>query len=91
MTAFLLYLASLNWIYLDDGNIQGWFASAQSRPVYSVYYDRTQHAVAIIHWSGHPREDIPLAWIVDRDGFRIQEQHLRPPPPDPNPLTEVQQ
>lgn len=87
MPLILTYLLSLQWAYLDDPNIQGWFANEKGKPKYSLYYDKNAKALAAVFWSQHPRETIPLAWVLDNKGFRVQPQVLR----SLDPLREIQQ
>lgn len=87
MTTMLLCLLSMQWAYLDDTSIQGWFANHQGKPKYSIYYDKKAQSAAIVHWSQHPRETIPLACVLTSKGIHIQPQHLRPL----DPYREMQQ
>lgn len=87
MPLLLTYLLSLSWTYVEDQTIKGWFANDGGKPRYSVYYDKQAKALAIIHWSGNPAETVPLGWILDEKGFRIQKQELR----QLDPLREIQQ
>lgn len=87
MPSILLYLLSLDWAYVNTKDIEGWFASKNGKPQYSFYYDKQLEAAAMVQWSNHPRERVPLALVLDRNGIRVQQQELRPL----NPLTETQQ
>lgn len=78
MPEILFFLASLNWTYINDRNVTGWFADQNGKHLYSFYHDKRADALAIVFWSGHPRERVPLAWVLDRDGFRIQELEYFP-------------
>jgi hypothetical protein len=87
MMSLLLTLVSLNWTYLEERTIQGWFAERNGRPFYSVYYDKPTRSFVIVQWSNHPREVVPLALVLDKDGFRVQPRQIR----DARPWTETMQ